>query len=151
MADAVSTKNSSSGKATAISSLRLTDGGPRIIGEYLRSSRPARQAQAIAAAAESFDRFDLLLRIKLAPQSADQNLDHVAVAIEILFIQPFGQIALRDHVAGAQHEMFEDAIFETGQLHRRAAHAHFLGTRVELDGPAGELGAGPAPRAPQQR
>src|SRR5580658_705458 len=120
MADAVSTKNSSSGNATAISSRRLTDGGPRIIGRYLRSTRPSRQAQAVAAAAQCLDRLDDLVGIELAAQAADQHLDHVAVAIEILFIQAFGEFSLRDHLAGAQHQVLEDAIFETRQLHRRA-------------------------------
>src|ERR1700692_1295733 len=103
MPEAVSTKNSSSGNATAISSLRLTDGGPRIIACWLRSTRPTRQAQAIAAAAKGFDRFDELGRIELAAQPANQHFDHVAVAVKILFIQPFGEAPLRDHFPGAQH------------------------------------------------
>src|ERR1700686_2015346 len=114
MAEAVSTKNSSSGNATATSSLRLTDGGPRIIGRRPRSTRPTRQAQAIAAAAKSLDRFDELLGIELAAQPAHEHFDHVAVAVIVLFIQPFGEFALRDYFAGAQHQMFEYAIFETG-------------------------------------
>src|SRR5579863_10277989 len=104
MAEAVSTKNSSNGNATAISSLRLTDGGPRIIGGDLRSSRPARQAQAVAAAAQGFDRLDGLIGVELAAQAADQHFDYVAVAIEILFVQPLGEFALGDHLAGAQHQ-----------------------------------------------
>src|ERR1700686_2186543 len=112
MAEAVSTKNNSSGNATATSSLRLTDGGPRIIGRRPRSTRPTRQAQAIAATAKSLDRFDELVGIELAAQPAHQYFDHVAVAVEVLFVQPFGQLALRNYLAGAQHQMFENAIFE---------------------------------------
>src|ERR1700722_428422 len=151
MAEAVNTKNSSSGNATAISSRRLTDGGPRIIGGYLRSTRPARQAQAVAAAAQGFNRLDDFVGIELAPQAADQYLDHVAVAIESLFVQPFGELALGDHFPGAQHQVLENAIFETRQLHRRPADAHRLGARVEFNRSAGERGAGPAAGTPQQR
>src|ERR1700676_1318596 len=115
MAEAVSTKNSSNGSATAISSRRLTDGGPRIIGRCRRSSGPARQAQAVAAAAQGFDWFDELVGIELATQPADQHFDHVAVAIEILFIQPLREIGLRDPLTGAQHEMLENTIFKACQ------------------------------------
>src|SRR5579863_2465658 len=108
MADAVSTKNSSNGNATAISSLRLTEGGPRIIAGDLRSSRPARQAQAVAAAAQGFDWLDGLVGVELATQAAHQHFDHVTVAVEILFVQPFGEVALGDHFAGAQHQVLEN-------------------------------------------
>src|ERR1700677_2878606 len=151
MAEAVSTKNSSNGNATAISSRRLTDGGPRIIGGYLRSTRPARQTQAVAAAAQGFDRLDDLVGVELAAQAADQHLDHITVAIEILFVQPFGELTLGDHLTGAQHQVLENAVFETRQLHRRAAYAHRLGACVEFKRPAGEPGAGPTTGTPQQR
>src|ERR1700722_11873505 len=118
MADAVSTKNSSSGSATAISSRRLTDGGPRIIGARLRSTRSARQAQAITAAAQGFDRLDGLFRIEFAAQPADQHFDHIAVAVKVLFIQALGKFALGDHLAGTQHQVLEYSILKTGQLHR---------------------------------
>ncbi len=47
--------------------------------------------------------------------------------------------------------MLENAVFERGQLDRRAAHLDGLRTRVERNGAASQLGTGPAARASQQR
>src|SRR5437762_4994838 len=93
----------------------------------------------------------LVPRVELAAQPSDQHLDDVAVALEVLVVQPLGELGLGDHIAGAQHEVLEDAVLERGELHWRAADLHALRARIQRYASARELRARPAARAPQQR
>src|SRR5580700_3359756 len=131
MTQPVSTKNSSNGTATATSSLRLTDGGERIMqGIALQarrySSRSARQAHAVAAATQGFDRLERVVRIELAPQAPHQHFDHIAVPIEVLIVETLGEFRLGDHLSGTQHEVFENTVFEAGQFDPLATYADGL-------------------------
>jgi hypothetical protein len=48
------------------------------------------QSEAIAAAAQCFDRFDRVIRIKLLAQATDKDLDHIAVPLEVLIVESIG-------------------------------------------------------------
>src|SRR6185312_2955265 len=111
----------------------------------------ARECESIAAPAQGFDGTERVLRIELAPEAADQYLDHVAVALRLLVLQPLAALGLGDDRPRAQHEVLEDAVLEGRQLHRCVIHLHGLGARVQSDCAAYELRAGPATGATQQR
>src|SRR3569833_1376665 len=80
-------------------------------------SRIAGKREAISAAAERFDRFELILGIELAPQATDEYFDNVAIPFEVLIVQTLRQLRLRNNFPGAQHQMREDAVFEGCELH----------------------------------
>ena len=83
--------------------------------------------------------------IELASQAADEDLDDVAVALEVLVVEALGQLGLGDHFAGAQHQVLENAVFEGRELHGRAVDCHGLRARVERDRAADELGLAQPP------
>ena len=65
----------------------------------------ARRGEAVAAAAHGLDRLERALGIELAPQAADEYLQHVGVAVEVLLVDVLGEIGLRHQLAGVQHEV----------------------------------------------
>ena len=83
----------------------------------------ASKGEAVAASAQGFDGMQRLVGIELAAQAADEHLDDVAVALVVLVVQPLGELGLGDHVAGTQHHVFEDAIFESRELDGAAVRA----------------------------
>ncbi len=86
-------------------------------------SSSASKGEAVAAAAQGFDGMQRFVGIELAAQAPDEHLDDIAVALEVLVVQPLGELGLGDHVAGTQHHVFEDAVFERGELDRRCLRA----------------------------
>ncbi len=131
----ITPKNSASGTATEISSRRLSEctvrAALRAPGPGNQEARIARQGETVAAPAQRLDGLQAILGVELAPQPPDQHLDHVAVALEVLVVQPLRQLALGDHFSGPQHQMLEDAVFEGGQLDRRTVDSHRLRARIE--------------------
>ena len=113
--------------------------------------RAGRARRTVAASAQGLDRMQRLVGIELAAQSSDEHLDDVAVALVVLVVEPLGELGLRDHVARTQHHVLEDAVFESGELDRRAFERDGLRARVEADRAALEDRARPATRAAQQR
>ncbi len=49
---------------------------------------------AVAAAPECLDRLAVSIRVELAAQPTDEDFDRIAVALEILFIELFGEFGL---------------------------------------------------------
>src|ERR1700754_4272968 len=79
--------------------------------------RPS-QCEPIASPAESFDRLDRVGGIELAAQPPHQYFDHIAVALRLLVVKALRQLGLGNNLAGTQHQVLENAIFESRQLHR---------------------------------
>ena len=52
----------------------------------------------------------------LLAHTIDQDLDDIRVAIAVMAIDVFGQFGLRYDVAGVQHEISEESIFERRQI-----------------------------------
>src|SRR5690349_25049820 len=67
----------------------------------------ALEREAVTTAAHRLDRLDRVVRIELAAQTADEHLEHVRIAVEVLLVDVLGQVGLRDELAGVQHEVFE--------------------------------------------
>src|SRR5437660_10333629 len=102
-------KNSASGAETDSSNRRLSEctmapggSGPRV----------ARQREAIAPAAQRLDRMQLVPRVELAAQPSDQHFDDVAVAREVLVVQPLGEPRPGDHLRGSPPEALDDAVLD---------------------------------------
>src|SRR5262245_6207924 len=107
--------------------------------------RIARWAQEIAEPAHGLDDVDA----ELLADAADEHLDGVGVAIEILVIEMLDQLAARHHAAGMMHEIGQQSIFVRGQLHRVAVDADPAGAGIEPYRPAIELALGVAGGAAQ--
>src|SRR6516225_1856613 len=94
-------QKSASGTETEMSSRRLSECTRRRPAAGLRRRVP-RQRQTITAPAQRLDRVQAVLGVELAAQPPDQHLDDVAVALEVLIVQAFGELALGDDFTGTQ-------------------------------------------------
>src|SRR5215831_2161548 len=108
--------------------------------------RIARWSEQIAKPAHGLDDIDA----ELFANAADEHLDGIGVAIEVLVVEMLDQFAARDHAAGMMHEVGEQAIFVRGELDRIAVDGHAAGTGVEAPGAAIELALGVTGRAAQE-
>src|SRR5262245_12165893 len=88
--------------------------------------RIAWRAQKVAEPAPGLDDVDA----ELLADAADEHLDGVGVAIEVLVIEMLDQLAARHHAAGMMHEIGQQAIFVRGQLDRIAVDADPPGAGV---------------------
>src|SRR5262249_60284525 len=79
--------------------------------------RIARRSEQIAKPAHGLYDIDA----ELFAHAADEHLDGVGVAIEILVVEMLDQFAARDHAAGMMHEVGQQAILVRGELNRIAA------------------------------
>ncbi len=90
--------------------------------------------------------------IELAAQAADEHLDHVAVALEILVVQPLGELGLGDHVAGAAASCVRGCGTRRSSARSRLPSTVTVCARVEHgSGRIRDSRTGPAAGAPQQR
>jgi hypothetical protein len=87
---------------------------------------------------------------ELLAQPADEDLDGVGVAVEVLIVEMLRQLAPGDDAAHVVHEVGQEPVFVGGQLHRIAVHGDAAGAGVELDRTAGDLAGGVAGGAAQQ-
>src|SRR5665213_2962134 len=92
---------------------------------------------AIAKPADCLDD----VRRHLLAQPADENLDRVRVAIEVLIVEMLDQLSAGDDPIAVVHEVFEHAILVRSELHRIAVDGHLAGAAVEtrLDSRAGKV------------
>src|SRR5690606_10722284 len=67
---------------------------PRRLPAGRCSAVAAWNGEAVAAAAHGLDRLQLALRVQLLAQAADEDLQHVGVAVEILLVDVLGQVGL---------------------------------------------------------
>src|SRR5687768_9576849 len=113
--------------------------------------RAALGGHAIAAPAQRLDGLVRVLGVELAAQAADEHLDDVAVALEVLAVERLGDLRLRQHFTGVQHQILEQLVLEAREVQLRVVDLDLLRARVERDRPAHELGLCPATGAAQQR
>src|SRR3546814_5826529 len=65
----------------------------------------ARNGEAIATAAHGLDRLERAFRVELLAQAADEDFQHVGIAVEILLVDVLGEVGLRDQFAGVHHQV----------------------------------------------
>ncbi len=116
----------------------------RCASEFARS---ARGCQQIAEAADRLDDLDP----ELLAHAADEDLDRVGIAIEVLVVEMLHKLGARDHASGMVHQISEQTIFMRRELDRIAVDGHPSGARIEPHRTAVELALGVAGGAPQQR
>src|SRR3546814_7213002 len=56
--------------------------------------------ETVATAAHGFDRLERALGVELLAQAADEDFDHVGIAVEVLLVDVLGEVGLRDQFAG---------------------------------------------------
>src|ERR1700749_5317876 len=78
-------------------------------------SRGGRRQQ-ISEAPDGLDDVD----IQLFADAADEHLDGVGVAVEVLVVEMLDELGARDHAAGVVHQIGQQAILVRGELDRRA-------------------------------
>ena len=70
---------------------------------------------------------------ELLAQPADENLDRVGIAVEILIVEMLDQLGARHHPALMMHQIGEQPIFVRGQLDRVAVDHDAAGPRIETN------------------
>src|ERR1700722_1040417 len=101
-------------------------------------ARIARRGEQIAEPAHGLDHVDA----ELLADAADEDLDGVRVAVEILVIEMLDQLGARDDAAGVVHQVGEQAVLVRGELDRSAVDGDAAGARVEPHRPAQEIALG---------
>src|SRR5882757_6680808 len=76
--------------------------------------RIARRREEIAQPPHRLDDVDA----ELLADAADEDLDGVGIAVEVLVVEMLDQLAARHHPAGMMHEIGQEPIFVGGQLDR---------------------------------
>src|SRR5690606_10767357 len=67
----------------------------------------ARDREAVVAAAHGLDRLEGPLGVELLAQAADEDFQHVGVAVEVLLVDVLGEVGLRDQFTGVHHQVLE--------------------------------------------
>ncbi len=101
----------------------------------------------IAEAARGLDDIDA----ELAAQPPDEHFDRVEVAVEILVVKVFDQLAARHDAPDMVHEIAQQAIFVARQLHRDVVDDDAAGAGVEPNRADDNFRRRMAGGAPQQR
>src|ERR1700676_2774525 len=96
--------------------------------------------EQIAEAADGLDDVDP----ELLADTADEDLDRVGVAVEILVVEMLDQLGARHHAAGMVHQIGEQPILVRGHLDRIAGYADPTGAGIQRYRAAGQLGLGVA-------
>ena len=117
----------------------------------MRRRGAALEGHSIASAAQSLDRLKRSFGIELPAQPADEYLDYIAVALEILVVEGFRDLRFRQDLTGVDHEVLEQPVFEGRELERLTVDGYDLAARIERNRPADELRLRPTACAAQQR
>ena len=142
----MSPKNTTRTTNTDSSSRRVSDGRDTAAfraqaqAPWVRAISFASNGEAVAAPAQCFDGSQRFVGIELAAQAPDEHFDDIAVALVVLVVEPFGELGLGDHVAGAQHHVLEDAVFEGGQFDGRTASVTACARVSSRMGPHSRIG-----------
>src|SRR3982751_1791311 len=68
---------------------------------------------------------------ELLANAADENLDRVGIAIEVLIVEMLDQFRARHHAAGMMHQIGEQPVFVRGELDRVAIDGDAAGAGIE--------------------
>src|SRR5271166_5189473 len=112
-----------------------------------RSAALFLDAYHIAEAARGLDDVDT----ELLAQPADEYLDRVRIAVEILLVEVLDNLAARDDPSRVMHQIGEEPVLVAGQSDAGAVDRDASGPRVEPDRADGEIAGRAARRPAQQR
>src|SRR3954462_11673626 len=68
---------------------------------------------------------------ELLANAADENLDRVGIAVEVLVVEMLDQFRARHHAAGMMHQKGEQPVFVRGELDRIAVDGDAAGAGIE--------------------
>src|ERR1700747_1173076 len=89
--------------------------------------------QQISKAADGLDD----VHVELLADAANEDLDGVGVAVEVLVVEMRDQLGPRHHAAGMVHQILQQAVFMRGHLDRIAGDRDAVGASVERHRTAG--------------
>src|SRR5690349_18415153 len=81
--------------------------------------------------------------------AADEDLDRIGVAVEILVVEMLDQFGARDYPPGMMHQVRQQPVLVRCELHWIAVDGDSAGARIEANWPARELAFGVAGRTAQ--
>ncbi len=88
---------------------------------------------------------------ELLAQAADEDLDGVGVAVEVLVVDVLGQLGARHHLVLVVHQVGDDLVLMGGEPDRGAVQRHPAGAGVDAHWPAFQFGRGQPGGAANQR
>src|SRR5215475_11505910 len=109
-------------------------------------ARIGRGRQQITEAAHGLDDLDA----ELLANAADENLDGIGIAVEILVVEMLDEFRARYHATRMVHQVRQQPILMGSELDRRAAHSDPPGAAVEPHRAAQKLALGVTDRPAQQ-
>src|ERR1700682_2400491 len=96
------------------------------------------RGEEIAQTADGLNHVDA----ELLADAADENLDGVGVAVEILVVEMLDQLRAPEHAAGMVHQIGEQPVFVRGELDRIAIDGDPAAAGIEPHRPADQLALG---------
>src|ERR1700676_927713 len=94
--------------------------------------------EQIAEAADGLNDVDP----ELLADTADEDLDRVGVAVEILVVEMLDQLGARHRAAGMVHQIGEQPVFVRGELDRIAVDGDPAAAGIQAHGSADQLALG---------
>src|SRR6516165_191457 len=93
------------------------------------------RSQEITEAAHGLDD----LNAQLLADTADEHLNGIGIAVEVLVVEMLYQLGTRHHASGMVHQVRQQPVLMGGELDRSAAHRDSPGTAVKAHRPAQKL------------
>src|SRR4051812_13485028 len=115
--------------------------------KHRASGAGGRRGQEIAEATDSLDDVD----VELLADAADEDLDGVGVAVEVLVVEMLDQLGAGHNASRMVHQVGQKPILVRRHLDGITRHADPSGPGIERDGAAAQLALGVAGGAAQQR
>src|ERR1051325_2678486 len=106
-----------------------------------------RIVETIAQTAHGLDQ----VGVEFLAQAADEHLDRIGVAVEILLIEVLDEFGARHDLSLVMGKIGQQTVFQARQLHRVAVDSDAAGTRVDAQGPDLDLRGSKTGGAAQKR
>src|SRR5215467_10571240 len=110
-------------------------------------ARIGRRRQQVTEATHGLNDLDA----ELLADTADEHLDGIGIAVEVLVVKMLDKLGARHNPAGMMHQVGQEPILVRGQLDRRASDRDPPGAAVEPHRTAQKLALRMTDRAAQQR
>src|ERR1700674_1161022 len=99
-----------------------------------------RRAEQVTEATHGLDH----VVAELLAQAANEHLDGIGIAVEVLIVEMLDELGARHHAADVVHQIGEQPVLVRGEPHRIAVDRDAARAGVEEKRPAGELAGGVA-------
>src|SRR5437868_4217079 len=106
-----------------------------------------RRIEKIAETANGLDQIDA----EFLSQAADENLDGVGIAVEVLIVEVLNKLGAGNDAAHMMHEIGEQPVFVRGETDGVAVDGDAPGAGIEMDRATVQLAGGVPARPAKQR